>query len=126
MDTIGATFGREIQVSLEKISQEAKKERLECAVTIIDELRVILSEEDSKGSPTGYLTVTGWTKLINGWEHHLHGVSDRKIKYTKEFVGEILGREGMYAPPLGILLGEMKSFLESMALNQPAEIQAAA
>ena len=126
MDTIGAMFGREIQVSLEKISQEARKERLECAVAIIDELRVILSEEDNKGSPTGYLTVAGWTKLINGWEHHLHGVSSRKIKYTKEFISEILGREGMYAPPLGILLGEMRSFLESIALNQPMSVQAAA
>ncbi|MBF0447236.1 MAG: hypothetical protein HQL67_03450 [Magnetococcales bacterium] len=126
MDTIGAAFGREIQNSLKILSQEARMERLECAVSMIDELRSTLVEEDGKGSPTGYLTVEAWMKLLDRWDRNLQGVSERKIKYTISFVEEGLGKEGMYAPPIGVLLGELKSFLQSSVATAPNEIQVAA
>ncbi|MBF0455009.1 MAG: hypothetical protein HQL72_09390 [Magnetococcales bacterium] len=126
MDTIGAAYGRDIQNSLLSLSQEAQKERLESAVSMIDELRVVLAEEDGVGSPTGYLTVTGWTKLLNGWDNQLKGASSRKIKYTIDFINEVMGREGMYAPPMGVLFGELKSFLEQASVSESPEIQVAA
>jgi hypothetical protein len=126
MDTIGAAFGREVQGTLEKLSEEAQRERLECAVVMLNDLRTILAEEDHKGAPTGYLTVQGWTKLLNVWENSLLGASARKIKYTVEFMADVLGRKGMYAPPMAILLGEMKSFLESVKVSSAAGIQVAA
>jgi hypothetical protein len=126
MDTIGATFGRKIQESLKSLSDEAQRERLECAVAMFDDLRVILAEEDSKGSPTGYLTVQGWTKLLNSWDNNVIGASSRKVKYMVEFVDDVMKREGMYAPPLGFLFGEMKTFLENVELSPGANIQVAA
>ena len=126
MDTIGAAFGRKIQDSLQNLSDEAQRERLECAVAMFDGLRDVLAEEDQRGSPTGYLTVQGWTKLLNGWDQNIVGASSRKIKYMVEFVTEVMGREGMYAPPLSVLFTEMKSFLESAANSPGSNIQVAA
>jgi hypothetical protein len=126
MDTIGAEFGREIQNTLKSLSEEAQRERLEYASSLFDELRVILAEEDIKGSPTGYLTVLGWTKLLNEWENITKGKPARKIKYTLEFVVEVMGRDGMYAPPMAILLTQMRAFLETAAVSVNSEIQVAA
>ncbi|MBF0382873.1 MAG: hypothetical protein HQL69_17770 [Magnetococcales bacterium] len=126
METIGAAFGRKIQDSLKSLSEEAQRERLECAVAMFDDLRVILAEEDSKGSPTGYLTVQGWTKLLNCWDNNVVGASARKLKYMVDFIDDVLSREGMYAPPLGFLFGEMKTFLENAQLSPGVNIQVAA
>ena len=126
MDTIGAAFGREVQGTLAKLADEAQTERLECAVDMFNDLRTVLAEEDGKGPPTGYLTVKGWMKLLGCWESSGRGVPARKIKYTVEFMAEIMGREGMYAPPMAILLGEMKSFLDSVKATSANSIQVAA
>lgn len=126
MDTIGAAFGREIHNSLKKLSHEARTERLECAVSMIDELRMMLSKEDHKGAPTGYLTVQGWSELLSKWDHHLRGISSRKIKYTVQFISEVMKRDGMYAPPMGVLLNEMESALKLASLTASSEIQVAA
>ncbi|MBF0195902.1 MAG: hypothetical protein HQL71_15185 [Magnetococcales bacterium] len=126
MDTIGADFGRKIQESLQSLSEEAQRERLECAVAMFDDLRSVLAEEDSKGSPTGYLTVQGWTNLLNCWDNNIVGASARKIKYMISFIDDVMGREGMYAPPLGFLFGEMKTFLENAELSPGVNLQVAA
>lgn len=105
--------GEVIHERLGAILAEAKKERLECAIPLIQILQFSLTKEQtSRQTPAGVLTVNGWMNLLNRWDMQLDAVKKRQIFYAKPFFAESLEKLIAVQSPLAILFQELLEMME--------------
>ncbi|OSM04962.1 hypothetical protein [Magnetofaba australis] len=93
---------------LSDLQTQAVDERLECAVPLIESLRLSLAlDRASASTPPGALTVKGWMSLLNGWESHLEKMRQRQINYSKSFFEEAVEEAELGASPLAPMLQQL-------------------
>lgn len=105
--------GEIINERLSAILAEARRERLECAIPLIQTLQFsIAKEHSSRAMPPGVLTVNGWMNLLNHWDNQLDAVKKRQIFYAKPFFTESLEKLIAVQSPLAILFQELLEMME--------------
>lgn len=106
------------------LSKEARAERLECAVVLLDALASALTDHRTHSAPPGFLTVDGWIHLLNRWEEILKSTSKRHVDYSRSFFKDVINRSVFKAPPMSPLLAELLTLMENYA--EPLDSRAAA
>ncbi|MEO5377432.1 MAG: hypothetical protein H7832_06580 [Magnetococcus sp. DMHC-6] len=110
----------ETQQHLHQLIQEAKMERLECALPMIESLNKALTlEYTANGAPPGTLTVEGWFSLLNRWERQILTLTPRQLQYTKEFFQDLLPRFEKLDSPLTSILGQLALILATQKSTKP-------
>lgn len=96
---------------LEELAREAKAERLECAVTLMETLRMVVRQYKARFATPGYVTVEGWLHLLTQWENNLKGSPRRHITYAVAFFQEAVNREECKVPPISPLLSALLTLM---------------
>ncbi|ABK43473.1 hypothetical protein Mmc1_0955 [Magnetococcus marinus MC-1] len=79
-----------LRQQIQEISTRAKDERLECAIPLLESLRMALAlDRAAHNTPPGTLTVKGWSSLLSNWEAHIQKSRSRQMVYTKSFFAEL-------------------------------------
>ncbi|MBF0176328.1 MAG: hypothetical protein HQL63_05700 [Magnetococcales bacterium] len=119
-DRRSAQNGDEVHDTLRGFLSNARRERLECVVPLIETLQVALALDRAKGgAPPGTLTVKGWLTLLNSWEKQLQGMQPRQLLFGKTFVQEAVDKVTLDKSPLLPILQELMHMMET-AKNQAA------
>ncbi|MBF0416031.1 MAG: hypothetical protein HQL79_09725 [Magnetococcales bacterium] len=93
------------------LAREAKAERLECAVTLMETLRMVVREYRAHSATPGYVTVEGWLHLLTQWENNLKASPRRHITYAIAFFQEAIKREECKVPPVSPLLSALLTLM---------------
>lgn len=97
-----------IDTSLNRLTEEARLERLEWAVPLIEAMQTILAvEQAAYQTPPGTLTVKGWIGLLNRWESQLGQTRKRQIFFAKPFFQDAWERSENDQSPLAPVLHEL-------------------
>lgn len=102
-----------IHQELTELIENARGDRLECAVPLLESLQISLTVEHAarKAFP-GTLTVAGWMSLLNRWEALLKNSQKRQIFFAKSFFHEARNREEEQGSPLAPVLRELLVMME--------------
>lgn len=114
----------DIQQTLHNLVQEAKMERLECAVTLIKVLQDALNIPTGKATPVGFLTVQSWLALLNRWELILQKTPQRHVYFSGQFLNDVITRGHLQAPPVGGLLAGLAALVERFAQSMNTKVAA--
>ncbi|HIJ84771.1 MAG: hypothetical protein HW380_3674 [Magnetococcales bacterium] len=115
---------RDFSSLLEDLSREAKAERLECAVTLMESLVSALSRHNTASVPPGFLTVDGWLSLLNQWETVLKNSSRRHVNFSRSFFKDVLNRPMFKVPPMSPLLTELVTLMENYSETLDSKVAA--
>ncbi|MBF0425199.1 MAG: hypothetical protein HQL66_05225 [Magnetococcales bacterium] len=111
----GARDGTAVHDTLRALLGNAKKERLECMVPLIETLQMALALDRTKsGAPPGTLTVKGWLALLNSWEKQLQVMQPRQLGFSKSFVQEAFDKVTLEKSPLTSPLRELLTMMEAV------------
>ncbi|MBF0152228.1 MAG: hypothetical protein HQL64_00575 [Magnetococcales bacterium] len=111
----GSWDGNAVHDTLKGFLSNAKRERLECMVPLIETLQMALALDRTKGgAPPGTLTVKGWLSLLGSWEKQLQGMQPRQLVFGKSFVQEAFDKVTLEKSPLAPLLQELMNMMESV------------
>ncbi|MBF0142580.1 MAG: hypothetical protein HQL57_01990 [Magnetococcales bacterium] len=102
-----------IHKQLTMLVQEAKCERMEFALPLIESLRMTLALDHATGAtPPGTLTAKSWLGLLNQWENQLTQLPERQRRFSKSFFRDLASRLEKEASPLFPILLELVEMLE--------------
>ncbi|MBF0136983.1 MAG: hypothetical protein H7833_09415 [Magnetococcus sp. DMHC-1] len=111
----GSQDNNEVHETLRGFLGNAKRERLECMVPIIETLQVALALDRAKGgAPPGTLTVKGWLALLNSWEKQLQSMQPRQLLFGKSFVQEAVDKVTLEKSPLVPIMRELMHMMETV------------
>lgn len=98
---------------LASLVMDARLERLEVMVALLEALRTVLAVDQSQaGAPPGTLTVSGWISLFQRWESTLQRARKRQIFYSHSFLKDTLNRPDVLATSLSDPLQELSETME--------------
>lgn len=109
----GRLTAKMIDSQLQNLMDNAKSERLECAVSLIEALQISLAaDQASVGAPPGTLTVRGWWGLLGRWERHLQAARLPQVKYARPFFQEAMKGDVFSETPMVALFQELVEMME--------------
>lgn len=105
---------------LASLIMDAKIERLEAMVTLLEALRASMVTEESQGAaPPGALTVSGWITLFHRWDFILQRTRQRLVFFAHDFLKHTLSRDDVAGTPL---LDPLQELSEMMAKRLEVEV----
>lgn len=100
---------------LDHLSREARTERLDFALPLIEAIRVAFALDQTMGNaPPGTLTVQGWLGLLQRWELLLEEMAPRRIHFAVGFFRELLQRGELERLPMGAVLVQLVALMEQV------------
>ncbi|MEG3639115.1 hypothetical protein [Magnetococcus sp. PR-3] len=103
-----------VRHQIQEISTRATDERLECAIPLLESLRMALAlDRATHQTPPGTLTVKGWSSLLGNWEGHIQKSRARQMMYTKAFFDEIAEDGDYKGSPLEPIFQQLVLVIQS-------------